>query len=513
METASESGGTGRAPARDLLFRLTEALCGLSCLEDQAGRTYFAGMLGEELNRHVDLRGTKLREDAVALVRAALSVQAGERVLVDVVRVFEGVAAASVFEELIGPGDPQSDVLPGPLDQPDLDTASALLRTVRGTLPAGALRDALAGDLHLDPPPGLSPAQLLTYATELNAQPDGLPPAVLLIDLAAELTSSPDRRLALSAWATGWARRAGLLTALEHRRAERAAASTVDPAIPRCLVVAVEPARDGSDDIVVRPWLNTVPGRWQPRAAEPETTSLHRLGRAVERALRQVVRLSPTPHPPVLPTAGQPPPYVEFVLPYDLLNHDMAGLTVRSADGRPQPLGLKYGVHLRSLERMRADDLMVRAQWLERWETLRTRGVAVHGWRTADRTGADAWQARLASEPSRTAAVLDAPDGGAATDAVKAAIAEGIGLAVWDRRGEFSEERREVVTAVFSAVPTPTQIPVAIHRLRRTAGLDAAGPLLLGRHIAFLWDDPHRLVDIQTAADYGFDDHDSEETW
>ncbi|MFJ7131503.1 VMAP-C domain-containing protein [Streptomyces fungicidicus] len=468
-------------------------------------------MLAEELNRHVDLRGTKLREDAVALVRAALSVRSGDRVLVDVVRVFEGAAAARVFEELIGPGEIQNEVLPGPLDPQDLDAASALLRSVQGALPADALRNVFASDLHLDPPPGLSPAQLLTYATELNAQPDGLPPAVLLIDHAAELTSSSERRLALSAWASAWARRADLLTALERRRAERAAGSAADPTIPRCLVVAVEPARDGSDDIVVRPWLNTVPGRWQPRAAEPETTSLHRLGRAVERALRQVVRLSPTPHAPA-EISGQTPPYVEFVLPYDLLNHDMAGLTIRSVDGRPQPLGLKYGVHLRSLERMRTDDLMVRAQWLERWETLRSRGIGVHGWRTSERTGLDAWQASLASEPSRTAAVLDAPDGGAATEAVKAAIAEGIGLAVWDRRGEFSEERREVVTAVFSAVPTPTQIPIAIHRLRRTAGLDVAGPLLLGRHIAFLWDDPHRLVDIQTAADYGFDDHDSEET-
>ncbi|MFG2511312.1 hypothetical protein [Streptomyces sp. NPDC048584] len=510
METASGWDGVGRAPGRDLLFRLTEALCGLSCLEDQAGRSYFAGMLSEELNQHVDLRGAKLREDVVALVRAALSVREGEHILVDVVRVFEGAPAATAFEELLGPGETHTDPLPGPVDHQDLDTACALLRTVQGALPAGALRNVLASDLHLDLPPGLSPVQLFTYATELNVQPDGLPPAVLLIEHAAELTPSPDRRLALHEWASGWARRAGLLAALERRRAERAE-TTADPTIPRCLVVAVEPARDGSDDVVVRPWLNTVPGRWQPRAAEPETTSLDRLGQAVERVLRQVVRLTPAPNaqPPAL--SGRTPPYVEFVLPYDLLNHDMAGLTVRSVDGRPEPLGLKYGVHLRSLERMRADDLLVRAQWLERWETLRSRGITVHGWRTSDRTGPDVWQAALASEPSRTAAVLDAPDGGASTEAVKAAIAEGLGLAVWDRRGEFSEERREVVTAVFSSVPTPTQIPIAIHRLRRTAGLDVAGPLLLGRHIAFLWDDPHRLVDIQTADDYGFDDHDSEE--
>ncbi|MBG0851859.1 hypothetical protein I2W78_08375 [Streptomyces spinoverrucosus] len=87
METAAGLGEFGRASARDLLFRLTEALCGLSCLEDQAGRQYFAGVLSEQLNVPVDVRGVKQREDVVILVRTALSVPQGERVLADVVRV------------------------------------------------------------------------------------------------------------------------------------------------------------------------------------------------------------------------------------------------------------------------------------------------------------------------------------------------------------------------------------------------------------------------------------------
>ncbi|BFO16274.1 hypothetical protein SHKM778_26620 [Streptomyces sp. KM77-8] len=103
METASEWDGVGRAPGMDLMFRLTEALCGLCCLEDQAGRSYFAGMLSAELDRHIDLRGTKLREDVVALLRAAFSVREGERVLIDVVRVFEGAPAAAAFENCWAP--------------------------------------------------------------------------------------------------------------------------------------------------------------------------------------------------------------------------------------------------------------------------------------------------------------------------------------------------------------------------------------------------------------------------
>lgn len=467
------------------------------------GRNLFASVLSDQLGVRVDLRGVKLREDVVALARTALNEPDGKLVLIDVVGICQGSQEADELRRLLFS---EAEIaftalLPGPLAQADLRSALSLLDGVKGHLSGVRLRDGLATELCHDLPLGLSLRQLFSYAVELNVQPDGLPPAVLLIDQAAELTGSPYYQGHLASWAHTWAERSGLLTALERRRADRADAAP-DPAIPRCLVVAVEPARDGSGDIVVRPWLNTAPGHWRPQPADPETTSLDGLDRAVERALRQLLRLPSAQYEP--PPDGNEPslPYVEFVLPYDLLNHDVADLHVRSGDGERMPLGVKYGVHLRSLERMRTDDILVRAQWQDRWNTLHERGIAVHGWRRADSGGLGAWQAALAAEPSRTAAVLDAPDGGAATQALKAAIAEGVGLAVWDRRGVFPEERREVVTAVFAAVQRPDRLPVVIHQLRRDAVFPAGNPLLLGRHIAFFWDDPNRLVDIQTVADH-----------
>lgn len=273
-----------------------------------------------------------------------------------------------------------------------------------------------------------------------------------------------------------------------------------DPGIPCCLVVAVEPTRDGTDEIVVRPWLNAVPGFWDPRPGELITTTLDELGAAVETALRQGAPLWTVASDRVPGTRQAPPPYVEFVLPYDYLNHDVAGLAHRVGDGRPLPIGLKYGVHVRSLERMRSDDALVHHQWRERWRALRENGVTVHGWSESDGCTIEAWHAALVGEARHTAVVLDAPADTSALEALKTAVAEGIGLAVWDRRGVFAEERREVVTAVFAAVPTPEQIPMAIHRLRRNAELRTQGPgRLLGRHIGFFWDDPTRLVDIHTA--------------
>ncbi|MET9385901.1 hypothetical protein ABZY09_33780 [Streptomyces sp. NPDC002928] len=505
METAAGLGEFERVPGRDLLFRLTEALCELSCLEDQAGRGDFARLLSDELNVHVDLRGRKQREDVIALAQAALNAPDGDRVLIGVVRVFEGSPAAAGLERLLVSlgGTTLAPPLPGPLTRRDMESALTLLDAVEDRLSGTRLRDGLATELHQDLPIGLSIRQLFVYMAELNAQPDGIPPAVLLMDQAAELTRAPGWRHALSAWADSWVERNDLFTALEQRRSHRTT-TIPDPTIPRCLVVAVEPARDGSGEIVVRPWLNTVPGHWRPQPADPETTSLDDLGPAVERALRQVLRLPSGPHGSLSDGCEPTPPYVEFVLPYDLLNHDVAGLSVRSGGGNPLRLGLKYGVHLRSLERMRTDDVLVRAQWQERWRTLQNQGITVHGWRASDARGLDQWQVGLAAEPSCTAAVLDAPDGGAATQALKAAIAEGIGLAVWDRRGDFPEERREVVAAVFAAVQQPARLPAVIHELRRRAELDVAGPQLVSRHLAFFWDDPNRLVDMQTV-DYGLE--------
>ncbi|MEU9350896.1 caspase family protein [Streptomyces griseoloalbus] len=104
-EPAAGSDGAPRSGGRPrtalLLSLLTGALCELSCMEMPQGRAQFAVVLGEQLDRPVDLRGARLREDVVAIVRAALHVPRGERVLVEVVRILEGGPAGDDLERLI----------------------------------------------------------------------------------------------------------------------------------------------------------------------------------------------------------------------------------------------------------------------------------------------------------------------------------------------------------------------------------------------------------------------------
>jgi hypothetical protein len=503
VETGAGFGGPEGDAVRphglELVLQITDALCELSCMEDPQGRVQFASMLGDHLQRPVNVRGVKQREDVAGLVRAALNVAGGEHVLVGVVRILEGLPAGDDLDRLITPAPPEAP--PGPLTREDEYSARTVL--AKGEVPVNRLRDELVEELNgLHLTAGLSSDQLFTHALRWNVQPDGLPPAVLLLDLAARLAVAPGHRTALSGWVDDWAQRAGLTEELEQRREDRAAMVS-DPDIPPCLIVAVEPARDGTDEVVVRPWLSTVPGRWDPQPGEPATTTLDDLGTAVEKALQQGARLWSVPREPGPSGRVQPSLYIEFVLPYDLLNHDVAGLTYRIGDGRPLPLGLKYGVHLRSLDRMRADDALMLHQWRERWRALLRHGVTVHDWSEPDGGQLDAWEAVFAGETREetrhTAVVLDAPADVSALEALKAAIAEGIGLAIWDRRGVFSEERREVVTAVFASVSRPAHIPMAVHRLRQSAERHTQGPgRFLGRHIGFFWDDPTRLVDIQS---------------
>ncbi|MFF6994694.1 SAV_2336 N-terminal domain-related protein [Streptomyces sp. NPDC008313] len=215
-----EGGAVGRArPDISHMLQLTNALEGLECLQDTAGPAQFAGLLEELLDRRgwIVLRGARRREDVVTLVRAALITPGGVRALVDVVRVLEGARAGAEVERLValGSGLP----MPGVLSAAEEEAALTLLLDTASELPAARLRDALTGDLNgLDLPTGLTPDRLFAWVLQWNAQPDGLLPAVLLMERASRLVTSPDHRAALAGWAETWAANQGLTDALRRRR-------------------------------------------------------------------------------------------------------------------------------------------------------------------------------------------------------------------------------------------------------------------------------------------------------
>ncbi|MEU1176431.1 hypothetical protein ABZ464_02065 [Streptomyces sp. NPDC005820] len=530
------------------LSPLVDTLCGLSCMRGSAERGAFVDVLQRVHRLSVQLRGVSLREDVVQIVLEVKDRAHGVDALVDTVAMFCGSEDAERVARHFGrapaPGGPANGVLhtgagdegpavhrerglgavdprspappqdgdihpgdarpwsavpyfPEPLTPGESHSARALLEKDQA-FSDSRLADLLARELDCDIPVNLSAGQLLSRALLMNAQPDGLPPAVILLELAADCASSEERSGALRNLVEGWAHRHSLDDQLAFRRRRRSG-YVPDHTTPRCLVVVVDPALDGSDDIAVQYWVNSVPGYWNPQQGTPVMTKLDGLAEAVQEALRDGVgrwsELSGSPQGPPDPVS----PYIEFVLPYSLLNHDVAGLHLSTGDGAPLPLSPRYSVHVRSLERMRAGDPLQIERWRTRWSHLRHSGPRVFAFEPEDACRLAEWQMRLALQAEMSVVFVDAPAEGAdSLDALKCALAEGVGCAAWDRRGGLETQPRTIMSAVLAAAgATPLHLPDAVQRFKKNAVLRPAPHLDFAEHLVLFWDDPHRLVGEQ----------------
>ncbi|MDT0321694.1 VMAP-C domain-containing protein [Streptomyces millisiae] len=462
---------------------LVNELCELDCVRDPALRFEFGQTVGEYLGRHVDLPGRDARNDMVVLVSAVLRErEQGVDAVLFAVGLHSGEEIASEVRARI---DGLAPVLP---DQ-DAGVARKLLR--EAAVPGPALHAALTRALHLETPEHLSAGDLFDHLLDVPDQPDGLPPAVLLLECAAQLAATT-QATRLRDWCEAWAAGAGALDALRERRRRLAATRAPDRTIPKCLVVMVDPADDGSPDVFVRYWINELPGYWDPRSGESEVTTLDGLSGAVERAIRQGERLWAD-----LPEHDAEPAYVEFVLPYSLLNHDVARLELGTDTGDPVPIGPRYLVHLRSLERMRDRNPIQHRAWRARWKTLRQGPVTeAHHWWAADPAELPRWRQALFQNDRLTAVTMDAPAiEGHGLEPLKAAIAEGIGLALWNRRPESDPMVREMMRILIGF--GHAQLPRQVLQMRILAEADVDGLRQLGRNIALFWDDPFRLIDCE----------------
>ncbi|WP_165989787.1 effector-associated domain 2-containing protein [Streptomyces sp. YIM 98790] len=508
---AHQAPGPGASRAR-LTIRLVEELLALDCVRDPTQRYEFTLTVSEYLRRTIALPGRGARSDTAALARSALRDDHGLEAVLYAVALYNGDDIATEIRHRLAAGQPAPAGPPPPpvpgvqaapaahsapartrldavFSEAAVTAARALLAPLTGPA-ARDLRDRLAHELSLDLPTGLTAAKLFDHLLEANAQPDGLPPAVVLTECAAARPDArPREQQELETWGQEWAAQAGLTGALYERRQQIRSTPGPSPDIPRCVVVMADPADDGSPDIYVRHWINPTAGYWRTMAGDTERATMDTLADAVDRAIRRGERLW-------LDAADdQGPVFVEFVLPFALLNHDVARLELDAHGPDPLPIGPRYFVHLRSLERMRAADPRVLRAWRERWDTLRASGIVQpHHWSSADLAQLPHWRGALMNNKHLTAVTLNGPAvAGRALEPLRAAIAEGIGLALWDRRDVFHPQVRELLSMIVGF--PPDRIPATVHTLRARAEEDVDGPRMVGRHLAFFWDDPYRLID------------------
>ncbi|MFD6275245.1 hypothetical protein ACFWFI_06690 [Streptomyces sp. NPDC060209] len=479
-----------------LIGVLVEFLCVQDFVTDRDQCALFVSFASDRLGEPITYRRTNPRADMLSFVRDALRHETGLAAIVYAAGVIAGPDCRARLKLLVEDAGTDASMAGASPEFTDVAVRDIhrLLADVR-RVDDGRLHALLSHELGVDVPYGQTPAQRFDHLCRVNTQADGLPPALVLVEITAFL-EQPALREGLRAWSDMWAREAGgeVVRALDERRRAIEALPTADPDVARCLVVMVEPADDSSADIYVRHWVNAAPGYWEPVAGDVRPTTLDQLANEVERAIgRGKERWADMPA-----MANEPPVQVEFVLPFTLLNHDMARLEMGTWSGEKLPISLEYHVHLRSLERMRA------AQkggylplWRDRWTQLRNAGVAEsYRWHGEDGERLDRWRAKLISNPDLTAVILDVPAlPGLGLEALVTAIAQGVGLAAWDRRTDSPDLSGEVLTLLLAH--PPAQIPSWVSTLRKKAEGMNRDNWSLGKHLALLWDDPNRLIDCE----------------
>lgn len=205
----------------------------LECVTDAQQRQQFVWAVAEYLGEEINVLGRTARSDMAGLVGKVLGASDGTDALFYAIKLLAGPKVAEAVGEKMR-GELAPALLPV-FTEDEIRRGRDLLVLDQGAYPR--LYAALAHELQIDLPPGLTRAQLFERLLDANAQAsDGLPPAVVLMEVAASHT--PAHADVLREWSTRWAARSaqGTLGALEERR--RAASPTNRPRTPTCPVAS-----------------------------------------------------------------------------------------------------------------------------------------------------------------------------------------------------------------------------------------------------------------------------------
>ncbi|MCS0601377.1 hypothetical protein NX794_09050 [Streptomyces sp. LP11] len=377
------------------------------------------------------------------------------------------------------------------LSDSELREVHSLLARVRHVDVPGVLY-AAAGDAVLLDGPVTGLLEAFDLLAGRNARTDGLLPVMALVEhvvLALEGSDAQrDVGQGLRGWNDGLGRKLGLGAQLKALRTEITQAPVAQPA-PACLVIQLTRHGMRPEQYLLSHWRQVRPGPWRPERGEDRIVALSEVEATVERLVTRAEQ----------EWAGRPGrPVLEFVLPFHLLNRPLEWLPMASGSDSATALCLSYPVVLRSLERMRAREFHRR--WHNRWQQLTGEESVECLWDTTGRRGHDQvrWASRLTADERLVSVALNAPPlpgPGGSQASLEAALRAGVPLAVWDRRAAPSGEFRRRVKKLMKG--RPVELPERVQRLRNEAATAAASQrdAHAGRHLAVLFDDPHRIVD------------------
>ncbi|WP_143116077.1 hypothetical protein [Lentzea xinjiangensis] len=324
-----------------------------------------------------------------------------------------------------------------------------------------------------------------THLADVNAGPDGIPPAVEFLELLAEELGG-DNGAELKAWAARKVR--GLRRA--NARQERQAARSPLPAEPRLrLMIVVE--LDGIDDNRCRLsfWRQDDPLDWPPLRGEVGEVRVDELEQRIDDLIIDAEGR----------WSGQSVSVaLDFVLPRPLLRLPISSWKKERRSGDPRPIVYDYVLSLRSLERMRAT--YWHRPWRVRWESSSSdtplwERIHPYGAPQGKENAIDA----VLSESRWVGLVMDEPpsprpDPSAGPDALTAALRAGLPLVLWHPAAR-AEDLRAIVAWLVSGEGGILGLPDR----HRHAQLSAAEGDLV-RDLVVLLDDPNWTVALDGPA-------------
>ncbi|HET9139010.1 hypothetical protein [Actinophytocola sp.] len=321
--------------------------------------------------------------------------------------------------------------------------------------------------------------------TDVNAQPDGVPPALYFLVLLCEQLD-PVARARLTEWIDTQAVQLRLVEALQTRRNN---AVPIPPAPRLHLMIALEPDRLDSTRYHLSYWRQDDPGTWPPTRSEGGVTTEDRVEYDVDRVVVEAEEAWADQNASVA---------LEIVLPRSLLHLQVHLWRKHHDSGSPRPLCLDYPIVLRSLERMSSRRL--HRAWRDRWQSLQQDPSAarVHYCRPADTDFPHRIDAVL-SDPEWVSAVLSAAPGPeplseGGFDELTAALHSGLPVVIWHAEASGADLRKVVELLLeedgLADLPTRTQMS----RRRSFMQLSEDTNVDITKNLVLLWDDPTRLV-------------------
>ncbi len=457
-------------------------------------------LLADQLGEPVEVPDhPEVRQRLIALVLACAQIPGGLRALAEGLEMMvpgtrEAARARAAVAELevvdiLPPGDREE--LLDLLDGSDQDRLRSIYRTAGG--PYAPEVAPGAGYLR----------RLVTGLEEMNAPPDGVPPLLAFAEFAAA-EAPPGIADGLRAWSSAVARRLGLtdrLGAVRRQAAERT--SPMPGTTEAYLIIKIEADALEDDRYHVRTWRQ-VGEPWQPEPGEDFTGNLG----AVQRHITDVVADA---------EAGWAVDAdiirLEFLLRQDLLALPVDQWPTDMEENPPRPLGFKYQVVVRSLDRMHVRRW--HREWRQRWAVLSgprweapriarpatggiepatPRGELVVRTSSSDPVGLRRLDAALAVD-HQPLLVLSRPlarTGGDTPDEVSVGLRAGVPLMLWQRDERLAEDFDSVIETLLA---TDRDLREGARKLRIEAFSAEDPETHVGSHITLLWDDPYRLVE------------------